>query len=271
MSGDNKIEPKYTCACKKIKISVTAQESVIVENDNCVHLYLLMAAILSNDSISEEFKQHTDLFLLQSSPQKETEAKVADTNNTEFNFNSYPDFTDNDFENSLNNENIALIDVANLIDYNPNAMDTAIENYDTNTIEGLELTDCQIELMDQFKLTDQIDLCHSEIELTDADLMSESLNAFPPLLIENDNGVDIVEEKLDVQFDVDNTCGQIQESGNDVGGICIDAVETSFEFDAWLSFVVERINSSMDFNSNGFVNNLVFHVSHVSVFLHDLF
>lgn len=228
-----------------------------------------MAALLSNDAIHDEFKPHSELFLkLTSYPSANIPNK-----NEEFNFNPFSDFTETDFDNSLTNENIALIDVANLIDYNTNAMDSMIENYDASTIEGLELTDCQIELMDQFKLTDQIDLCQSEIELTDADLLGESLNSFPSFMIENDKTEFVEENKVST---VTPNCNMRRQNKFDSEDNDNDKISdeqstiTSMEFECWFEFVVERINAAMDFNGTGFVNNLIFHVSNVSFFSYSI-
>nr|XP_029715837.1 uncharacterized protein C2orf42 homolog [Aedes albopictus] len=42
-----------------------------------------------------------------------------------------------------------------------------VEAFSSSYAENLQLMDCQIELMDQFNLTDQIDFCPSDIELSD--------------------------------------------------------------------------------------------------------
>lgn len=130
---------------------------MIVEKEECSYLYLLIAAIPSKKSLKTEFRSHTNIYLKTDNISK----SETDTNCTEFDF-PFADLNETidetNFGESLKGENIALVD---LIDYNPNAIDSVIEDYDTGTMEALELTDCQIELMDQFKLTDQIDLCQS--------------------------------------------------------------------------------------------------------------
>lgn len=243
---------------------------MIVENDVCVHLYLLIASILSDEELTCEFKSHTDFFLRLSSPPPPPVTSTLNQNDhqnidVQFDFNPFSDLNETDFDNALTNENIALIDVPNLIDYNTNAMDSIIENYDTSTIEGLELTDCQIELMDQFKLTDQIDLCQSEIELTDADLLGESLNNFPPFLIENEQTQFVEQSKIGT---VTSKCiGNHQKVFDCEDGSNEGDVRTTIEFECWLDFVLERISSAMNFNGTGFVNQMIFHVSNVSLFI----
>lgn len=52
-----------------------------------------------------------------------------------------------------------------------------LSDYSEQQSQHLELTDCNIELMDQYQLTDQIDLCSDDIELP---LVSEPFNILAP-------------------------------------------------------------------------------------------
>lgn len=76
------------------------------------------------------------------------------------------DIAQSSFTDSCKEENVSSSPVIELINSSKRCISptaTFTPSYD----ENLQLMDCQIELMDQFNLTDQIDFCPSDIELSD--------------------------------------------------------------------------------------------------------
>ncbi|XP_065079946.1 uncharacterized protein C2orf42 homolog [Ochlerotatus camptorhynchus] len=71
-----------------------------------------------------------------------------------------------DFDEPCKKENVSNSPVIELINSTENSI-SAAEAFAPCYDENLQLMDCQIELMDQFNLTDQIDFCPSDIELSD--------------------------------------------------------------------------------------------------------
>lgn len=145
-----------------------------------------------------------------------------------------------------------------------------------NDLHNLELIDCQIELMDQFKLTDHIDLSSNEIHLDDADdLFGNSIVDLSSLV-----GIDL---KLDPI--VETAPKPIATSKKSIIGSKVNRrqdviagskthriprfdpnaeLSESLMFEQWLESVVERVNGCLDFNGNGKPEPLVFSVCHVS-------
>lgn len=142
-----------------------------------------------------------------------------------------------------------------------------------NDLHNLELIDCQIELMDQFKLTDHIDLSSNDIHLDEAD------DLFGSAIVDLSSlGMDL---KLDPIPDVEKTTLKNTTNGKVHKRVDVVAcrkkriprfdpsveVSETLLFDQWLDSVVERINNCMDFNENGSPEPLVFSVSHVSTYM----
>lgn len=48
---------RYSCACKKIKILMSPNNSIVLENDRCDHLNLIVAALISNTDLKTEFHE----------------------------------------------------------------------------------------------------------------------------------------------------------------------------------------------------------------------
>lgn len=162
----------------------------------------------------------------------------------------------------------------------------------TDVSQSLEFTDCQIELMDQFKLTDHIDLCNNEIPLNDPNVCEPILydfgvdaainngisqptdtNAMLSLIPAYDSTMStadkpekqqpLILKPLVSSGTVSSSViskKQRQNSDDEDDLSCSD----SLQFEHWLSSVVERINNTMDFNDDGRPPKLVFSVCHVS-------
>ncbi|XP_058812541.1 uncharacterized protein C2orf42 homolog isoform X2 [Topomyia yanbarensis] len=81
------------------------------------------------------------------------------------------DFIDPSIED--NGPRSPIIELVNSTENSICATETFAASYDDN----LQLMDCQIELMDQFNLTDRIDFCPSDVELSDDNLVFPVENA----------------------------------------------------------------------------------------------
>lgn len=134
-------------------------------------------------------------------------------------------------------------------------------------LRSLELIDCQIELMDQFKLTDHIDLSSNEIHLNDdifansiVDLSGFSMNLKCDALPETTKCTST--KLLSDISKHPNLPTKRRNLGFDQG---VEATN-SLLFNQWLDSVIERINDCMDFNDCGRPEPLVFSVYHVHMF-----
>lgn len=158
-----------------------------------------------------------------------------------------------------------------------------IVNEDAN-IQNLELIDCQIELMDQFNLTDHIEFSNEEIQLQEDDdyLRVENICDMPDLFNIYHNTI-MVEDELganDLMADIspsvskrrkhsvklkkssktmahDELLGDKCESGSS------EPANLSEKFTNWLDSVIETINMTMDYTGNGRPDPLVFRIPHV--------
>lgn len=150
-----------------------------------------------------------------------------------------------------------------------------LSDYVEQQSQHLELTDCNIELMDQYQLTDQIDLCSDDIELP---LVSEPFNilAPPPIFTKATPPASnqllppielptiavvkkapmkaseiVAEVKTRKQLPLpakrtlivnDSTLACEAEVGKEVGV----AVAPALSYEAWLDYVIELINDSIE-------------------------
>lgn len=161
----------------------------------------------------------------------------------------------------------------------------SIVNEDAN-IQSLELIDCQIELMDQFNLTDHIELSNDAIQLQgDDDYLVDNICDMPDFLNIYQNTI-MVEDELDV---ADATAESIRpvaskrrkvthkarKSGSASAAVNLKAVEEcddddvrtdaeiSEPFTSWLDSVIEAINVTNDYAGDGCPEPLVFRIPHV--------
>lgn len=163
----------------------------------------------------------------------------------------------------------------------------------TDDLHTLQLIDCQIELMDQFKLTDHIDMtCTShEFHLNDnpldiqnicdltADIPSTAAavdaatvasEQFPPTIseasvensVESLSSVSSTSSKRKLSTTIKPICKQSRSSRSNHFDLD-DVIASTVLFDNWMGSVIERVNRTMDFNENGHPEKLLFSVSHV--------
>ncbi|KAH8338568.1 hypothetical protein KR059_009950 [Drosophila kikkawai] len=198
----------YACACRKLKIIVEPDNSLVMQDEICDHLLLVLAGILSSpqgkrvyghftsglqsfwmpsqletplgDGAAEDLRLSLHMEDDDFDPQvdilvfgDQLDLPLPDLSDGAFNLDNMQAATTKSHSDS-NQASSALIHYAN--------DSQLLSNCDVYA-EPIELTDCNIELMDQFQPTDQIDLSSEDIELP---LISEPYNilAAPPIFSE---------------------------------------------------------------------------------------
>lgn len=333
----NNDSANYLCACKKIKILMSPNNSIVLENEKCDHILITIAAIMSNAKLIDEFRAHLKLV-----------ADFLDTNT----LNKVPskDLTF-DFQNHCTNvetsfltenydcatvsstlidnlDNIALIQIPNVLtDENHILSDNSNQSDDTNqkemesvnveniriinetnsnddvNLEGLELIDCQVELMDQFKLTDNVELCDmddavylsdNQIDYFGMDAISD-MPEFNTWTNEHVDFLNLYENDTKIEDDkIDATDGHINQqrrpkneslltmkstthstasngnSNDDLEDIMLEQSNPNEHklFLNWLNSVIETINLTMDYSDDGHPDPLVFSLPHVIIYFH---
>lgn len=167
-----------------------------------------------------------------------------------------------------------------------------------DNLTGIELVNYNVEMMDSFKLNDQIELCDEEIlpkteqnnyfgmdsihDMADINCWSNDSNEFLNLcqndiLIEdfNDNGTSnmlafsnlspvkkFMPNTVSVNSISENVCDVIHEDEDPYENRSSAEIEL---FTSWSNSIIERLNMTMDFNDDGQPDPLIFSVSHVSL------
>ncbi|XP_020811959.1 uncharacterized protein LOC110186959 [Drosophila serrata] len=199
----------YACACRKLKIIVEPDNSLVMQDEICDHLLLVLAGILSSphgkrlyghftsglqsfwmpsqletplgDGAAEDLRLSLHMEDDDFDPQvdilvfgDQLDLPLPDLSDGAFNLDNMQAAATTSHSNSNQATSNALIHYAN--------DSQLLSNCDVYA-EPIELTDCNIELMDQFQPTDQIDLSSEDIELP---LISEPYNilAAPPIFSE---------------------------------------------------------------------------------------
>lgn len=181
---------------------------------------------------------------------------------------------------SIKNE---LIEPIQMKSSSMNMDNIRIVNEDAN-IQNLELIDCQIELMDQFNLTDHIELCNDEIQLQeDADyLRVENICDIPDLFNIYHNTI-MVEDEIDATDKVPETSSSSKKrrkfsekskrhlKSNSNNDLYVNEIASNTElseatesFSSWLDSIIETINKTMNYGGDGCPGPLIFRIPHVS-------
>lgn len=146
LSRDDGGSPFYSCSCKVINILFDLNNTIVMEKEVCRHMMLLSAALNSDSRLQNLHKSHLDLMkhiysTAYQVPSTSQGTDIADLG-TEIEFISEPSRDEYCIsENGGNWQN----------------------SLDSFVINNMELQDCQIELMDDFQLTDQLDLCADDL------------------------------------------------------------------------------------------------------------
>ncbi|XP_023160837.2 uncharacterized protein LOC111592695 isoform X2 [Drosophila hydei] len=195
----------YACACRKLKIIVEPDNSLVMQDEICDHLLLVLAGILSSPQGKTVYGNFTKSLQTFWMPDKlETPLGEATHDDLRLSLSIIPSgdvdlsediyIFDDEFcvaDTDLLPMPEALSDIIYDMDTAPTAHSASsscapndaqlLSNFDIyaeqQQDQHLELTDCNIELMDQYQLTDQLDLCSEDIELP---LVSEPYNILAP-------------------------------------------------------------------------------------------
>ncbi|XP_055853532.1 uncharacterized protein C2orf42 homolog [Episyrphus balteatus] len=326
LTNDKKIENQtFSCACKKLKILMSPNDSVSVKEDICDHLVLVLAAVLSRSAGSpaaNEFSNFTkelmSAWITETIKPEPVIVENTSANGDIFIFDNellptddLSDFTDNILKSVLNDENANSNTHQNMYQGDPSMVSgcttddadipfEAISCIDVMNEQNtrLELSDCNIELMDQFELTNQIDLCNNGVILSNDDLFQGNSIVMPDL---SDTIIDdlIVAQNQTQQIQpsqlmlpitplpiVENTSATVRISKKKPKKInlsqspkkAVDVVPVldvakrlssgpSLEYVMWLDHVIECINMNVDFNLKEPNVSLNFNV-HEDVFAH---
>ncbi|XP_041565565.1 uncharacterized protein LOC108148639 isoform X1 [Drosophila elegans] len=295
-NGPTKKKGSYACACRKLKIIVEPDNSLVMQDEICDHLLLVLAGILSSPQgkrVYGNFTSGLQNFWMPS--QLETPLGEVETEDLRLSMSMVddfdpqvdilvfgdqldlplPDLTDGVFNldnmqassssQNTSNTNDAFIHYAN--------DSQLLSNCDVYA-EPIELTDCNIELMDQFQPTDHIDICSEDIELP---LISEPYNilAAPPIFAEGTPAV--VTDQLPIELAtismVKKAPVKVSEIVTEVKSrkqpplpakrdlivnnsakvtpvienLCLDAsVQPALSYVAWLDHVIELLNEGLE-------------------------
>lgn len=311
--------------------------NIVLENDKCDHLLLVFAAIMSDAELREEFaaqlptiEECFDGIRASESPEAKPTISsfesVIDFENLTTTIAT--DFTTDGVSMPTtlidNLENIELIQIPNaldddqaIIDFENNVRlekfpDDSNEMHSLNIdniqiigdaatddvkLESLELIDCQVELMDQFKLTECLELMDGS-EIYSGDNQIDYFDASPicdmtlaewnnvngeysdfyqkEAIVEDTNSATVVSapsalaasnsrrkvKKATKRMHPVEVTTAVMDSQQDDTDWQLSSVESAL-FSNWLDSVIETINLSMDFAGNGHPEPLVFSVSQV--------
>ncbi|XP_064549417.1 uncharacterized protein LOC135435993 isoform X2 [Drosophila montana] len=194
----------YACACRKLKIIVEPDNSLVMQDEICDHLLLVLAGILSSPqgkTIYGNFTRSLQTFWMPDKLETPLGEATHDDLHLSLSINLSGDIDpsediyifDDEFcvaDTDLLPMPEELSDIIYDVNTTPSSNSTCsslvndtqlLSNFDIyaeqQQDQHLELTDCNIELMDQYQLTDQIDLCSDDIELP---LVSEPFNILAP-------------------------------------------------------------------------------------------
>ncbi|XP_030562953.1 uncharacterized protein C2orf42 homolog [Drosophila novamexicana] len=194
----------YACACRKLKIIVEPDNSLVMQDEICDHLLLVLAGILSSPqgkTIYGNFTKSLQTFWMPDKLETPLGEATHDDLRLSLSINLSGEIdpaediyifddefcvTDTDLLPMPEELSDIIYDVNTTPSSNSNCSNLVndaqlLSNFDIyaeqQQDQHLELTDCNIELMDQYQLTDQIDLCSDDIELP---LVGEPFNILAP-------------------------------------------------------------------------------------------
>lgn len=312
--------------------------SILLENDKCDHLLLVFAAIMSDVELKEEFAAHIPTIeeYFDSIRLKECVSQEPSISSIEsvIDFENLTTTIATDYATDGvampttiidNLENIELIQIPNALDDDRDMIDfennVKLEKFPDNSnethslnidniqiiddaatndvnLEGLELIDCQVELMDQFKLTECMEFDGGEIysgdnqidyfdaspicDMTLAEwnnVNGEYSDFYHKEAIVDDNNSSAVTtasttliasssprkvKKTTKRMHPVEVATAVPDPHQDDLESELSSDECTSLFNNWLDSVIETINLSIDFANNGHPEPLIFSVSRVS-------
>ncbi|SPP82860.1 uncharacterized protein C2orf42 homolog isoform X1 [Drosophila guanche] len=292
----NGVSPKKgtnACACRKLKIIVEPDNSLVMQDEICDHLLLVLAGILSSPqgkrvygnftnslktfwmpsrletplgegtqedlrlslSMVDEFDPQVDILVFGD----HLDLPLPDLSDGAFNLDSMQAATSN---HSTSNSSSALIHYAN-----DSQLLSNCDLFAEPEEQHIQLTDCNIELMDQYQPTNQIDL---DIELpsepynrlTAPSIFSETM---PAVVAEQQPSLElpaiaVVKKTIKATEIVDEVTSRKQPplpakrdlivnrpSSPASKSLCVDAdVQPALAYSAWLDHVIELLNGCLE-------------------------
>ncbi|XP_001357744.3 uncharacterized protein C2orf42 homolog [Drosophila pseudoobscura] len=294
----NGVSPKkgtYACACRKLKIIVEPDNSLVMQDEICDHLLLVLAGILSSPQGKRVYGNFTSSLKTFWMPSRletplgegtQEDLRLGLSMVDEFDpqvdilvFGDHldlplPDLSDGAFNldsmqaaptsHSTSNSSSALIHYANDSQLLSNC-DVLAEPEE----QHIELTDCNIELMDQYQPTDQIDL---DIELP---MISEPYNILTAPPIYSDTPAVVTEQLPPIELSTIAVVKKSPVKATEIVGevktrkqpplpakrdlivnrpsspannsLCVDAdVQPTLAYSAWLDHVIELLNDCLE-------------------------
>lgn len=316
-------EPHFVCACKKIKILLTPNHSVVMESDKCDHIIFVFAAILSSEKLTYEFGSLLPaiemLFNVKEIVRMDAAAPADLDSDSVIDFQnltttietsltkesiSMPTSTIEDLENieliqvpGEFDESSAIVDyenVASVEQFESDSTDLHSLSFDNiriineqptgaaDNLDSLELIDCHVELMDQFKMAEyanEVYFGDSQVDYFDSNtiydmslgewncvqsdaptyqpedvlMASNDPEEQPPLTVDSPRKTQITNV---VSAESGSSATKTSEEETDPVGVDF--------FTNWLDSVIERINLTMNFADDGCPEPLIFSTSHVT-------
>ncbi|EDV90765.1 GH13997 [Drosophila grimshawi] len=292
-NGVSTRKANYACACRKLKIIVEPDNSLVMQDEICDHLLLVLAGILSSPqgkTIYGNFTKSLHSFWMPDRLETPLGEATHDDLRLSLNINICGDadppediyifgdefcVTDSDLSDLIYDVDIdttpaalnsgsssAVVRCANDAQLLSNC-DIYAEEEQEQHDHHLELTDCNIELMDQYQLTDQIDLCSEDIELP---LVGEPYNILaPPAAVTNQlpaielttfavvkkpalkasEIVDEVKTRKQPPLPAKRALIVNEPTAAVVEAVSV-AVEPALAYAAWLEYVIELLNESIE-------------------------
>ncbi|GAB0087387.1 hypothetical protein DMENIID0001_016840 [Sergentomyia squamirostris] len=229
LSSDIRGAPIYSCSCKVINILSSA---IVMEKEICRHMMLLSAALNSDIRLQTIYKSHLDLMKhIYSTVDPTFVYQPADTTTWA------EDLDQIEFITSPTGDELVF-------------GDSTILNNATDSF--VELQDCQIELMDNYQLTDQLDLCADDlIDPLSAPTMTSLLETILP------SNEQIHIETVRLKTDKGEGAPKSTQWSRRIQTVLdrakinssITDADCTLNFEQWLGMFVERINLAPDFNS----------------------
>lgn len=311
--------------------------SIVLENDKCDHLLLVFAAIMSDVELKEEFSMHAptieEYFDGMRTKERVSHEPSVSSIESVIDFENLTTTIATDYATDgvamptkliENLENIELIQIPNaldddraIIDFENNVKlekfpDDSNETHSLNidniqiiddaatndvNLEGLELIDCQVELMDQFKLTECMEFDDGEIYSGENQIDYFDASPICDMTLAEWNNVNaeysdfyhkeaIVDDNISATvtsapatLNVSRSLRKVKKTTKRMHPVEVTAAvsdtnqddldsqlssdECTSLFNNWLDSVIETINMSIDFANDGHPEPLVFSVSQV--------
>lgn len=253
---------------------------VLLDSDKCDHLYLLVAAILSNENLKKEFKLHIELLGDMYDTTNEsileenfliTEDFIKFSENILNDMELSTDYLDCIFDmndtisSTINNSNSIDMENLNTLAIDSNQCSNIYpESYPSNISDNFTLyNDCKNNLID--KIDNELNQPMCDIAFSNQPIFANDHHDLSVIKEKKSNSYNIAQDKRITEKRKRYTLRKNNsDDHNDDPSVTIKKVLNLMAFEYWLSSVIERINLTMDYNHNGKPDKLIFSISKVS-------